>query len=341
MEISAGKLWGLRRLADDEGRFKMVAVDQRPPVKNLVAGKRDDGQAPYADVAAVKSSLVEHLRGEASALLLDPHFAYPTAIQHVPASRGLLVTLEDSVFEDTPGGRRSSEIDGWSVGKIKRLGADAVKVLAWYRPDVDDAVREHQQEFVARIGDACRHYDLPFLLELLVHPLGPDGPPVDDHGDAVLRSVEAFSDPRFGVDVFKLESPVTHGQVPDPDDDGTATAEAQARFDELGRLAGRPWVMLSAGATAEEFHRVCAYAYRAGASGYLAGRAIWWEALQAFPDLDAVGRGLSTDAVAYMRRLNELTDREAVPWHTHPLFGAQGPQLADASAEFRHRYADL
>ena len=30
MNLSAGKLLGLRRLADESGRFKIVAVDQRP-----------------------------------------------------------------------------------------------------------------------------------------------------------------------------------------------------------------------------------------------------------------------------------------------------------------------
>jgi tagatose 1,6-diphosphate aldolase len=29
--LSAGKLRGLRRMADANGRFKMTAVDQRPP----------------------------------------------------------------------------------------------------------------------------------------------------------------------------------------------------------------------------------------------------------------------------------------------------------------------
>ena len=338
MELSAGKLWGLRRLADADGRFKRVAVDQRPPVKNLIRAKRADGEAPYADVAQVKSLLVEELHPEASALLLDPHFAFPTAIQHVPAARGLLLTLEDSVFDDTPGGRRSSPIDGWSVSKIKRAGGDAVKVLAWYRPDASDEVIAHQQEFVATIGDACRREDIPYLLELLVHPMGPDATPVADHGDAVLRSVEAFADERFGVDVFKLESPVAPGHVPDPDGDGSDTADAQALFDELGRIAGRPWVMLSAGARAADFFRVCAFSYRAGASGYLAGRAIWWEALQAYPDVEAVRAGLAGQALDYMRELNALTDAQARPWHDHPLYGEQGPVLAGAGPDFRHGY---
>ena len=34
MELSPGKLWGMRRMADAHGRYKMTAVDQRPPIKN-------------------------------------------------------------------------------------------------------------------------------------------------------------------------------------------------------------------------------------------------------------------------------------------------------------------
>ena len=167
--ISPGKWWGLRRLADDVGRFTMLAVDQRPPIKNLVSSARGTADATYDDVADVKRLLVEELGGLASAVLLDPHYAYPRAIDAVSPRQGLLLTLEDSVFEETPTGRLSGTIDDWSVDKIRRVGGDAVKVLAWYRPDADPSVNEHQQEFVAAIGSACRKYDIPFLFELLVY----------------------------------------------------------------------------------------------------------------------------------------------------------------------------
>ena len=36
MNLSAGKLLGLRRLADESGLFKIVAVDQRPPFQNEI-----------------------------------------------------------------------------------------------------------------------------------------------------------------------------------------------------------------------------------------------------------------------------------------------------------------
>ena len=352
MGLSPGKLWGLRRLADDEGRFKMTAVDQRPPIKNLIKDRRGTEEASYGDVAAVKQMLVRELAPSSSALLLDPHVAFPTAVSLMSPKQGLILTLEDSIFRETQGGRLSAAIDHWSVAKIKRAGGDAVKVLAWYRPDSDPAVCRHQEDFVAGIGDACRRYDIPFVFELLVYPLPSDAAQtkdyVEDPGkrpELVLESVERFAEPRFGVDLFKLESPVKAAEVPDPDgDDAEAIAATQAWFDRLGALAGRPWVMLSAGAGMDAFRRVLTYAYRAGASGYLAGRAIWWQAFQSFPDMHEMAAALRSTGVPYMGALNTLTDDLATPWPKHPRYGDTAGIIAsieNADGDFRTRYADF
>src|SRR5690606_40537429 len=61
----------------------------------------------------------------------------------------------------------SDLIDNWSVEKIRRIGGDAVKVLAWYRPDASEDVIAHQQAFVRAVGAECRRYDIPYVLELL------------------------------------------------------------------------------------------------------------------------------------------------------------------------------
>lgn len=346
MSLSAGKLWGLRRLADASGRFKMLAVDQRPPIKALVRERRGLDEAPYEDQAAVKALLVRVLAPHASAALLDPHVAYPQAVAHLDPARGLIATLEDSIFEETPGGRKSRAIDDWSVEKIKRTGADAVKVLAWYRPDAAPDVVAHQQAFVRGVGDACRRFDIPFVFELLVYPLPGEAAQTTDyvedaakHPERVLESVRTFAAPEYGVDLFKLESPVPAAEVPDPEGgDAAAVARTAALFEELGRLAGRPWVMLSAGAGMEAFERVLRFAYVAGASGYLAGRAIWWQAFQAFPDLEAMERGLRETGVPYMERINRLTDAAAPPWTAR---SEAGVDLAHRGAGFRSRYVDF
>ncbi len=343
MQLSAGKYRGMRRLVDGQGRFKMTAVDQRPPIKNLIRERRGTATAPWEDVAGFKELLIRELQGESSAMLLDPHYAYPRGLTMLDASLGMILTLEDSLFTETPGGRLSAEIDDWSVEKIKRAGGDAVKALTWYRPDADPAVCRAQQDFTARVGDACRRYDLPFVFELLVYPLARDAEQTSEYVEMktkqpglVLESVRAFAAPRFGVDLFKLESPVPAGDLPAPGAPGSD--DVQRLFDELGQAAGRPWVMLSAGAGMDEFRRVLHYAYRAGASGYLAGRAIWLEAFQRFPDWSAIEAGLRGRALPYMRELNAFTDAAATPWHLHPCYGEAGPRVLPADASFRHAY---
>ena len=95
--------------------------------------------------------------------------------------------------------------------------------------------------------------------------------------------------------------------------------------------------MLSAGAGMADFEQILHHAYAAGASGYLAGRAIWSEPFKAFPDWDAIRSGLRGQSVPYMQKLNALTDRAAVPWTAHPKFGGQaGVPHPDAS--FRQHY---
>ncbi len=343
MEISAGKLWGLRRLADDAGRFKMTAIDQRPPIINLVKQRRGRDEAPFADVVAVKRALAEALAPLSSAVLLDPDYAYAQLIDAISPRQGVIHTLESHAFDDTPAGRRTAEIPDWSVAKIKRAGGDAVKLLVWYRPDADPAVCQHQQDLVRWVGAACRRYDLPFVLEMLLYPLAGDAgrDPLADAAlrpELVLQTVRIFAAPEYAVDLFKLESPLAAATLPAPDE--PAAREIQARFDQLGKAAGRPWVMLSAGAGKEAFRRVLTYACRAGASGFLAGRAIWWQAFQRFPDLAAMAAELASDGAPYMREICALTDQLAQPWHRHPVYG-DGPTIAFAGEAFRRRYLNF
>lgn len=325
-----GKQWGLRRLADAEGLFSMVAIDQRPPIVNLVAKARgiEPRSVSFADIVQVKAMLAEGLAAQASALLVDPDFGLPAATPHLSPARGLVVTLEEHRYDDRPDGRISRAIPHWSVAQIRRLGADAVKVLAWYRPDAGPEVRAAQQDFVRAVGQACRDEDIAFVFELLVYPFatGPGaGAEYEEDGAKqarlVIDSVRAFADPGFGVDLFKLESPLPMSQLPPPDAAGAAAV--QALFDEMGAACGGvPWVMLSAGASMASFEHAITYACRAGASGFLAGRAVWWEALQAFPDATQVALALRTQSLPYLQRLQALVGRHGRPWRPAVDFSA-------------------
>jgi len=347
MKISAGKLRGMRRLADASGRYKMVAVDQRPPMLNGLKPVLAPRLPDYSDLSRIKTLLAERLAPQGSALLIDPDYGYSGAQSVIPAHCGVLITLEDYAFAETEGGRKTSSHPNWDVGKIKRMGADGVKLLLWYRPDAAADVIEHQKAYVTEIGDACRKYDIPFLLELLVYPFkGTAGHTTDYTEDKakrpelVIESLKDFADPRYGIDIYKLESPVTADSLPDPDSSGADVDEAQGWFNRIGETIDRPWVMLSAGAGMDEFHRVLGFAYRAGANGYLAGRAIWSEAFRTYPDMDAMDAALTGKASDYMADINSLTDRLATPWVAAPAI-AGSVELEHAGQTFPDNYAGM
>jgi len=325
-ELRLGKQWGMRRMATPEGHFAMVALDQRPPIANLISARRGIPLADvaYQDMIDVKRVIVDSVGRHASAVLFDPNYAFPAALDVLPARTGLVVTLEDHRFEDTPGGRLSHSIRDWSVEKIKRAGGDGVKVLAWYRPDAEPHVLAHQKAYVEAIGAECRQHDIPYVLELLVYPFPKSAAHTVDYVESpekmpelVLGSVREFAHPAYGVDLFKLESPLPGASLP-VRDGSPAHLKAQAWFDQMGRIckdAGIPWVMLSAGVTSKQFVRVMEYAYAAGAHGFLAGRAIWWEAMQHFPALEKCAAELRRQGVATLAELEELTRRSGHAWH--------------------------
>jgi tagatose 1,6-diphosphate aldolase len=343
MQVSAGKLWSLRRLSDARGFFTMIAVDQRPGVEQLVTERH--GSADWAEIGKIKRLLIQELSPYASAVLLDPEYAYPYAHAAVDPRRGLLMTLEQFVCEEDAGGRRTLVYPGWSVAKIKRLGADGVKLMLWYRPDASPAVLAHQHALVERVGQDCREHDIAFLVEPLVYPLG--GSAADDsyHEDAtkrpemVLATVEELRKERYGIDIFKLETPIAAKVIVDPDEGSAEAAQTQEWFNRIDALLDRPWVMLSAGAAMEPFRRILTYAFRAGASGYLAGRAIWWPAALEYPDWDRFRVRVREHGLPYVELVQSLLERHGRPWMTKPAF-AEGITLANCGPDFPTTYQD-
>jgi tagatose 1,6-diphosphate aldolase len=145
----------------------------------------------------------------------------------------------------------------------------------------------------------------------------------------VLDSVAEFAKPEYRVDLFKLEAPLPGASLPALDG-SAAHRDAQRWFDDMGAIcakAGIPWVMLSAGVTAAQFRRVLEYAFVAGANGFLAGRAIWWDALQAFPDLGACRTRLQSEGVRTLEDLGALTQRAGRPWQAD--YSALGSMQAE------------
>lgn len=98
VSISAGKMRGLKMLADDTGRFRMMAIDQRGSLKRMLAkvlSKKAD-EIRYEDLAEFKKIVIKTLASYSSATLTDPVYGYPNAIKYFPRGVGLLLCDEET-----------------------------------------------------------------------------------------------------------------------------------------------------------------------------------------------------------------------------------------------------
>ena len=207
--LTIGKLRGLRQIANDRGIFTMAAEDQRGSMRKML-NSDDPGSVPAAAMTEVKLDICRALSPIASAMLIDPEFGAAQAISSgaLEGHCGLLVSLEDSDYEQVGDDRRAKILEGWGVEKIKRMGASGVKLLAYFRPDRGPGTT-YQRDLIARVGEECQKHDIPFILECVGYPI--EGMKTDSPEYAKMKAEIVIETARMvsglGVDVYKAEFP--------------------------------------------------------------------------------------------------------------------------------------
>ncbi|MEJ2740711.1 MAG: tagatose 1,6-diphosphate aldolase, partial [Dehalococcoidia bacterium] len=166
-----GKIRGLQQISNDEGIMAICAIDHRGSLKKMIE-KGQSIEVDYADMVAVKMELCAIAAHYSSAVLLDPHYgaAQCVAASVLPGNVGLLVSVDATGYESGPGGRITTLLEDWGVEKIKRMGASAVKILVYFRSDLDD-ITNTQLETVRHVAGQCRAHDIPFLVEPVSYPV--------------------------------------------------------------------------------------------------------------------------------------------------------------------------
>ncbi len=109
----------------------------------------------------------------------------------------------------------------------------------------------------------------------------------------------------LGADILKAEFPVDVSAEPDEN-------VWRDACEELTDTSEVPWVLLSAGVSYDTFLKQVRVACKAGASGVMAGRAVWKEAVT----LDIVARNNFLKNIGYerMRRLRSLCEALGRPF---------------------------
>ncbi|HET7088824.1 MAG TPA: tagatose 1,6-diphosphate aldolase [Anaerolineae bacterium] len=328
--LTVGKVRGLQQIADTHGIFAMCAMDHRGSMQRLI-NKATPDQVTYDTLVEYKRDLTEALAPESTAVLLDPIYgaAHAIASGALPGDVGLLVSLEETGYEHDAQGRVTTLLPDWSVEKIKRMGASAVKVLLYYRPDLSENAAR-QREVTRRVAEDCIRADIAFLLEPIAYPISgaEEYPELFAARKPALVADSARDLTPLGVDVLKAEFPADTRYMKD---EGVQRAACEL----LHVSSQSPWILLSAGVTFDEFARQVKIACQAGASGFLGGRAIWEEAMH-MPDTRERRQWLVTVGADRMRRLHDIAGEYGCPWWEK--WGDSIAALTDIRPDWYRRY---
>lgn len=330
--LSIGKLRGLQQLANTDGIFNICAMDHRRSLSRLMEGGNViEGGTGYKEMAQRKLELCTHLAPHTSAVLLDPLFGAAQCISHgaLPKSTGLLVSLEASGYAGPAEFRMTELEEGWNVEKIKRMGASAVKFLIYYRPDLIELANK-LMELVETVGQECQKYDIPFVIEPLSYPLGEE-----TKNPAQFAAVKEQMVPKTTRHVTALPVDMLKSEFPSDLRYNQDKAKLIDICHQLDASSQVPWVVLSAGVSFEVFCQQVEIACRGGASGFLAGRAIWQEAMN-IDDSKERAKILKTLGVERLKKLTEIAAKHAVPWYKK--LGLDSHELAQTAEGWYQQY---
>lgn len=305
----------LKKLCNENNIIGALAIDQRGALRRMLGEGATNEQ-----LAAFKVLVSKHLTPYASSILLDPEVGWPAA-KEKDANAGLLMAYEKTGYDKTQPGRYPDLIDDVSVYRLKQQGADAVKLLLYIDIDEGKEVNDVKDAFVERVASECKAEEMPFFLELVSYDAN-----VEDAKEyaklkprKVIEAMKHYSQPRFGVDVLKVEVPVNMKFVEGYAESEVvhSQAEAEALFKQQSEATQLPFIFLSAGVSPELFVETLRFAKQAGSTfnGVLCGRATWAGAVEVFKTqgVSAAEQWIKTEGRQNIEALNTVLNQTATP----------------------------
>ncbi|WP_379946809.1 tagatose-bisphosphate aldolase [Enterococcus devriesei] len=311
----------LENTSNSDGIIGALAIDQRGALKKMIAKYKDE--ALDQDIEDFKKVVSEELTPHATSILLDPEYGLPAANARAE-SAGLLLAYEKTGYDATTPGRLPDSLNVWSVKRLKEAGADACKFLLYYDIDEADEINDQKKAYMERIGSECVAEEIPFFLELVSYDATISDATSKEYAKVKPHKVndmmKEFSNPRYNVDVLKVEVPVNMKFVEDFGDEVVYTKEEAAKlFKEQSEATDLPFIFLSAGVSASLFQDTLRFAKAAGSTfnGVLCGRATWANGVEPFITKGeaAAREWLQTEGRKNIDELNVVLKETATSWH--------------------------
>jgi sulfofructosephosphate aldolase len=255
-------------LARGNNTYAMVAMDQRESLRTMFRERGFDDSDER--MRMFKAAVACELAPHASGFLIEPRF-----LEDVRpfVSRGLILAVD--LLEQEPGGivedTRLDEIDAVPEGVV------ALKLLVIWR---DDQRRGERIQMCERFVALAARHGVMSVLEPVVR---------EDHQIAEAARELGTTRPSL----YKCQAP--------------RQGDVVARCHEITEALPVPWVVLSQGVPQDEFPLAVEHACKGGASGFLAGRALWTNTL----DADDPTELLRAQSVPRLKELVEIVDRYA------------------------------
>ena len=260
----------LDALARPNGTFLMVAMDQRESLRTMLGAEASDER-----VRSFKLAVAQALAPHASGFLIDRAHVDEVA-PLVP--QGLILAVDRLVQQ--PG----EPVEDTSLDVREEIppGVAALMLLVIWR---DDEHRAERLAMARRFVALAAEHDVLSVLE-----------PVVRRDAQIVEAARELG--AVGPSLYKCQVPLG-GRGPQE--------EIEARCREIDSVLRCPWVVLSQGVDPADFPAAVEAACRAGASGILAGRAIWSQAL-------ADDELLRTVCAPRLEELGRIVDEHGRPW---------------------------
>ncbi|MET0932553.1 MAG: hypothetical protein ABWX56_02490 [Mycetocola sp.] len=287
----------LNSIARPSGALAMVAMDQRESLRTMfdAAGSGRPSDRVLIDF---KRGVADVLGPLASGFLLDREYGFDEIRSRLAPTAGLILAA-DALTQDDGAPVEETGLDPVVLEPDFDLGGVvALKLLIIWRRDTR---RDERVELAGHFVAAAAERGLLSVLEPIVRATRDEADAgAWDREEAILECAEELS--LVGQSLYKVQVPLAGFGTP---------AEQRDASVLLGRAITGPWVVLSQGVEQRNFRAAVQAACQGGASGFLAGRALW---------SDIVGAGdvpaaLRKTAVPRLEELIAVVDRYARPWN--------------------------
>lgn len=273
--MTTAELRGYQQICGDDGAMMVIAADQRGGMRKIMAADPSQEAAiTEAMLGETKADITRYLANQASCILLDPVCAVPAIVDKGTLARdtALLVGLDASGFDTTPEGYQLSRlVPGIDARRVRALGGTGGKIMVYLRSDRPKANVANIEILRRCIADFAQE-DMLLVVEFLTYAL--PGESKDDYKAKFPTLIEDGTRLclDLGAKVLKLPYPGS----------GQSCARITAMCGPV------PWAVLSAGVDHETFLGQVDTAMANGASGVIAGRALW-------KDCISLDRGVTRD----------------------------------------------